>query len=215
MPSSPSPFPIPPQLTADEMAFLDAVLEDGSGMIENFEMLDGFLAALVTGPELLMPSQYLPYLLGGPDGQGTRAAPLADLAQAEQFLRLLMQHWNVQVTTFMEGRPWSLVVDLDSPQTGRDWALGFSLGAELQNGWEGLSNISEILLGAVALLANEGTGRGKAKARRIAEEDREVMLDAIAHGLPRLYAETRPGARKPRRRPVKRAPRKPGKRGRG
>ncbi len=210
MPPSPSPFPTPTPLTPDELDYLDSVLESGGSLIANVEMLDGFFAALVTGPEFLMPRQYLPYLLGPPDEKGIQAAPLIDLDEANHFLQLLMQHWNLQVSTFMESQPWTLVLDLDSPRRGHDWAMGFGLGAELQNGWGRLSNAQIDLLGSVAWLAADGGGR-PGKKRKITEPEREAMLEAIAHGLPRLYAETRPDARPRPKRPVKRARRKGGK----
>lgn len=210
MPSA-SPFPAPPPLTDDEVDYIDSVLEHGQAVITNFEMMDGFLAALIAGPELLMPSQYFPCLLGGPQGQGTGPSVLADLEEANHFLQLVMQHWNLHVATYMEGKPANLMVNLDSRHQGRDWARGFSIGAELQQGWENVSRAHAGLMDAVMLLANEGIKGGGKKPLKISTRERETMLGAITNGLPLLYAETRPGAAPRRKRPVKRAPRKPRK----
>ena len=47
----------------------------------NVEELDGFFAALVASPEVVMPSEYLPEVFGS-------------LEEAKNILALLMRHWN-------------------------------------------------------------------------------------------------------------------------
>ena len=51
----------------------------------NVEALDGFFAALIAGPETVMPSEYNPEVFGGaifPQWQaGPRGRPSMDLAQ--------------------------------------------------------------------------------------------------------------------------------------
>jgi hypothetical protein len=125
-----------------------------------------------------------------------------------------MQHWNLQVTTFMAGEPWSLwVSDEDDGHTGRAWARGFELAASSTSGWKPLIEGHADLLGSVLWLANDGPPDRRRRRQPITGEERESMLQAISHGLPRLYAATRPGAERPRkRRPVKKA-RRPRKRG--
>jgi hypothetical protein len=55
------------------------------------EMLDGFLTALVIGPAMVMPSEYLRVIWGTDDDDG----PLWDsVAQAQYFMNLLTKHWN-------------------------------------------------------------------------------------------------------------------------
>jgi uncharacterized protein len=55
-----------------------------------FEMLDGFLTALVIGPVLVPPSEYVPEIWPD-DGSG---AAWDSPEQAQHFFNLLMKHWN-------------------------------------------------------------------------------------------------------------------------
>lgn len=198
----------PPRLTPQQIDEIESVLAASDSDIQDFEMLDGFIAALVTGPELLMPSQYLPELLGDPH----RPHPaLANLEAANQFLQSLMNHWNTQVSTFMAGQPWFPLVN-EEERTAEGWAQGFQLGASLQRGWEPLAGKHADLLGSILWLAYDGNPEKPGKPP--SEAERKVMYLAIAEGLPLLYADTRPGAaksvrkkRSPRARP-KRPPKK-------
>jgi len=53
-------------LSGQELEKLDAILMSrGGGRAMNVEELDGFFCALVMGPELAMPSEYLPVVWGG------------------------------------------------------------------------------------------------------------------------------------------------------
>ncbi len=59
------PFPSPNPLTDDEFERLDGFLggiKNGRAMI--LEEMDGFFAALVCGPEMVSPREYLPYVWG-------------------------------------------------------------------------------------------------------------------------------------------------------
>ncbi len=58
--------PVKPQpLTDAEFERLSGVLERfGDKCSMNLEQLDGFLAALICGPELVAPSEFLPVILG-------------------------------------------------------------------------------------------------------------------------------------------------------
>ena len=62
----------------------------------NLEQLDGFLAALICGPETVRPSEYLPAIFGSDmvldDSFGTQSV-------LQDFLSLIMRHWNVTADT--------------------------------------------------------------------------------------------------------------------
>lgn len=52
------------------------------------EMLDGFFAALVCSPKLVMPSEYMPHILGEDESR------LACLEEAKGSHELVIRHWN-------------------------------------------------------------------------------------------------------------------------
>jgi uncharacterized protein len=196
------PIPPPAPLTNREIAVVERQLVRGRSPLRNFEMLDGFFAALVTGPELLMPSEYLPLVLGDPEDAEVERP--TDMEEVQRFLDLIMRHWNLMVETFMAGRPWQL--HLSATKGGRKgqlWAQGFEAGAGMLSGWDQLTRQKshQDLLGSVIWLANEGAADRARRSPPFTPELREDMLGAIAGGLPLLYAATRPGAT-PRRPPA-------------
>jgi len=58
----------------------------------NVEMLDGFLAALICCPATVLPSEYLPEIWGG--GEMADEEAWDSREQLQEFMDLLMQHWN-------------------------------------------------------------------------------------------------------------------------
>lgn len=57
----------------------------------NIKELDGYLAALFVGPDLVMPSEYLPLLWGDDPEAGPE---YQSLEEANTILLLIMRHWN-------------------------------------------------------------------------------------------------------------------------
>lgn len=76
-------------MTEDEMSALENLLAEhalpNDGM--SLEMLDGFFSALVVGPDLVMPNEYLPHVWGADHAWDT-------LEQSQQGIELVMQLWN-------------------------------------------------------------------------------------------------------------------------
>ena len=96
------------------------------GKAMNVEELDGFFAALVAGPEVVMPSEYLPEVFGGE----TDAHEFGSLEEAKNILALLMRHWNDIAATLSKGE-----VYLADSAGGREWrAARQRLGARLHAG---------------------------------------------------------------------------------
>src|SRR5580704_10757396 len=97
----------------------------------NLELLDGFLAALICGPDNVLPSQYLPEIWGGNIAfENTFASkPILD-----DFLSLLMRHWNAIVGALRTGDVYLplLLADDSGITHGNDWANGFMRGMALR-----------------------------------------------------------------------------------
>jgi uncharacterized protein len=97
----------------------------------NLEQLDGFFAALICGPLNVPPSEYLPVILG-------EDMVLEDTFNAqpvlEDFLSLILRHWNVIVDTLASDEVYLPLLKQD--ETGisptNDWANGFLRGMELR-----------------------------------------------------------------------------------
>jgi len=61
------------------------------GKAMNVEALDGFFAALIAGPEIVMPSEYNREVFGG---EMSDACEFSSLDDAKEILGLMMRHWN-------------------------------------------------------------------------------------------------------------------------
>lgn len=97
----------------------------------SIEMLDGFFTALVIGPDMVMPSQYLPVIWGALDGEG----PDWDSpGQAEYVFTLLTKHWNAIAARRLANAEHRPIIDnFGMAMPGEEWAEGFVTGIEMQN----------------------------------------------------------------------------------
>ena len=89
-----------------------------------FEMLDGLLTALVIGPAIVPPSQYMPAIWGTDDGSG----PVWDsLEQLQYFMELLMKHWNaIAARRNADALHDPFILGLDEATAGTYWAQGLA-----------------------------------------------------------------------------------------
>src|SRR3990172_9538480 len=66
------------------------------GKAMNIEEVDGFFAALIAGPEIILPSEYLPEVFGG---EMSDTCEFENLDEANEILGFLMRHWNTIAAT--------------------------------------------------------------------------------------------------------------------
>lgn len=122
------------RLTPEELDWLDGFLVSRQvpASTMGLEQFDGFLTALVIGPETVLPSEYMPLIWGDEDG----ARPtFEDAAQAEYVMGLLLRHWNAIATRRAANAEHEPV--LEPYGDGEAWGLGFLQGIELRNdAWE-------------------------------------------------------------------------------
>ena len=113
-------------LEADQVQFLEDVFASAEPPGMSFEAFDGFLHALVIGPDLVMPSQFLPEVWG--------AGPVFDdRAQAERAYQLIMRHWNcIAAATRGGGQPDLWVIRHADKPIGQEWGRGFAKGVDLR-----------------------------------------------------------------------------------
>ena len=123
----------------------------------NLEMLDGFFAALICSPDMVRPSEYLREIWGGDrfGGEGWR-----DEEEMQEFLHLIMRHWNTVAGTLNSGEPFLpfLLEDDAGVTRANEWAQGFARGMKLRSeDWADLLDDEEHggLLVPILALAHE------------------------------------------------------------
>ena len=156
----------------------------------NLEMLDGFFAALICGPELVPPSEYLPEIWGGdmPD------QALSGRVELQKFLDLVMRHWNAVVHTLHSEEVFGpmLFEDDNGVSQGNDWANGFARGMGLRReSWSQLFDDTEHAGTLVPILALAHEHHPDPEMRPYKEpmsaERREKLIVGMATSVPLIY----------------------------
>lgn len=120
---------IPPADIAALAAFLNEKPRAGRSM--PIAMVDGFLTAIVIGPEPVMPSEYLPWIWDFKDGQ--EDAGFADPDEAKRILGYVLGMNNRVAGPLMGPAPTFVPVFIFEPaRDHRDWLTGFAMGSEFE-----------------------------------------------------------------------------------
>src|SRR5262245_22910896 len=158
----------------------------------NVEMVDGFFAALICGPDAVHPSEYLRVIWGGDRIGGEKG--WRDDAEMQEFFDLLMRHWNSVAGTLNAGEPFLpfLLEGDDGVARGNDWAEGFARGMKLRSDdWAELFNDERHagLLVPILALAHERDPDPTMRPYKepIDAERREQLIVGSAAGVVGIY----------------------------
>lgn len=158
----------------------------------NLEMLDGFFAALICGPDMVRPSEYLREIWGGDHIGGETG--WRDEAEIREFLNLTMRHWNSVADSLFSGEPFIpfLLEDDSGLARGNDWAAGFARGMALRRQeWSELLD-DEGHAGAlvpILALAHEHDPDPEMRPYKepVSSERREQLIVGVATAVPAIY----------------------------
>jgi uncharacterized protein len=157
----------------------------------NLEELDGFFAALISGPDNIPPSEYLPEVWGdGMVNEGTfRAQPIL-----QDFLSLVTRHWNATSHILRSGSVYTplLLEDEHGVSRANAWANGFLRGMEFRReDWARLLDDEENggSLVPIFALAHEHDPDPQLRSydKPISAELREKLIIGLAAGVMRIY----------------------------
>lgn len=103
--------------------------------------MDGFLTAIAIGPDMVMPSEWLPYITGGQEPE------FETEKQAQAFFGGVMEWYNGILRTLSEApeeyEPY-IYENMNGDPIFSDWAEGFLIGVSLrQEAWNALRNSKE------------------------------------------------------------------------
>ncbi|MFZ3264678.1 MAG: UPF0149 family protein [Terriglobales bacterium] len=155
----------------------------------NIEALDGFFAALIAGPEIVMPSQYYPEVFGG---EMSETCEFGSLDEANEILGLMMRHWNTIAGMLFKDEVYlpPLLEDENGMVLGNDWARGFMRGMHMRHdGWAELVNDEKHggCLIPMMMLCHEHDEDPKMRPKPITPEKREEVIVHMAAGLLQAY----------------------------
>jgi uncharacterized protein len=174
--------------------FLDSVADNAAMTIEE---MDGFFCALIVGPDAVMPSEYLPILLGGEPGN---TGAFRSLEEANEMLPLLMRYWNSIVASLQRlGVYEPLFDDADSRGVvGRLWARGFMQGVDLRrDGWRELltaENSGDLVMIAVVAGEVDPDWPKRKISRKKMHETNLLMAAAVARAHAHFLAQRTPSS---------------------
>jgi uncharacterized protein len=183
-------FPQEVGLTDAELDRLAEFLSKSKGgQTMNIEQLDGFFAALIAGPEVVPPSEYLPEVFGG---EMSDACDFSGLDEANDILGLIMRHWNGIAATLHEGDVHLpiLLEDDNGVCHGGNWARGFVRGMDMRStAWAELLADEEQCgcMVPVLMLYHEHDEDPKLRPGPIGPEKREEIIVQMLAGVVRAY----------------------------
>ena len=159
------------------------------GRALNLEELDGFFAALIAGPETVMPSEYYPEVFGG---EMSDTCEFGSLDEANELLGLMMRHWNAIAGTLFKGEVYVplLLEDEVGTVNGNDWARGFMRGMDMRHdGWAELVNDEAHggCLLPMMIRRHEHSEDPDLRPGEITPEKREKVIVEMAAGLMKAY----------------------------
>jgi uncharacterized protein len=173
----------------DKLADLLKRLGDKRAM--NLETMDGIFAALICGPDNVPPSEYLPEFWGG-DVVNEPVFETKPILQ--EFISLLMRHWNAISQTLHSGEVFLplLLDDENGVARANDWANGFVRGMEMRrDGWAALMEDEEQAGSLVPIfaLAHEHHPDPEMHPYKepISAETRERLIIGAAAGVMAIY----------------------------
>lgn len=173
----------PSDLTEEMIEELDEFLMSDNSPEDSFLLpdLDGFLTGIVVGPELIMPSEWVPIIWGSGEPE------FEDEDHAERILGIIMLRYN-EIIFQLDDEAGSFLPILDEAPDGRllaaDWVEGFIDAFSLRvDSWDPLlaDEDSRYLMGPIMAFLSDKDG--KSLAAETPEEVNEI-LETSTQSLP-------------------------------
>jgi uncharacterized protein len=184
-------------LSDDELDRLGKFLDGIGTPAMNIESVDGYFAALICGPDMVLPSEYLPAIWG-------EDFCFNDNNQATDILGLLMRHWNTISSALLRTLKKPdvympvLLEDDEGIAHGNNWARGFMRGVQARPAsWRELivSIEHDGPLLPIMLLAHEHDPDPAMRPKPVAPDKREEILQTMIAGLTMIYRHFAPHRR--------------------
>jgi uncharacterized protein len=193
------------RLSEEEFDRLDTFLETLDDGILNVEMLDGFFAALISGPEIVPIDESLSVVWG-------ENHTFESAEQEADMTNLVMRHFSsvamgfVKIEDDTDGYSPVLFEEEDGFVAANAWACGFMAGVEMRREkWDPLMDDEELAWTLVPMLmfCHEHDTDPELRPPAIKPEEREELIDNMLAGaicINRHFEAQRRGVIEPIRR---------------
>ncbi len=167
--------------------FLDRQAGDEAMTLEE---LDGFFAALHCCPVVVLPSEYLPEVLGT---AGDIGEAFVNEEHARLILGLLSEHWNAVGKAFEKEFFIPLLLeDEEGKSYGNDWAIGFLRGIWMRKeSWMEIMENEDVAGPFVPIFAlaheNDSDPDLRPCEGPMTQEQRNALLAGMAGGVTWMY----------------------------
>jgi len=160
--------------------------------------LDGFLTGIVVGPELIMPSEWMPTIWQGGEPE------FEDMERAERIMGIIMARYN-EIIHLLDDEPGAFEPILYETPDGRmlaaDWAEGFMEAFGLRvDAWDPLfeDGDGQLLLGPIMAHLHDKDGKpfidGSPKEMQAVQDECTQSLPYAIKGIYEFWkARRRPG----------------------
>jgi uncharacterized protein len=170
-----TPFPAGP---VDDLEALDRFLMSDASPEDCMQLsdLDGFLTGIAIGPELIVPSEWLPAIWGGDE------PVFESMEQAQTVIGTIMGRYNEilrELDTDPEGYEPVFWEGPDGEVIAADWAEGFVDAIRLRpEAWRPLLEDPEAFIMLIPILALCGDEEGGSPLELDPEKDAELLAEA-------------------------------------
>ncbi|TLU55858.1 MAG: UPF0149 family protein [Chlorobium sp.] len=185
--------PLQEPLIPDEIDLLEGFfLSDlpPSGSLSSLEMVEGYMTALVVGPEVVEADDWLPYIF---DQEGHSEPSFVSDDDAVMIEELLLRYMNTVERQFNDDpdgfSPLYEQFDYGDEEAEmlaiQEWALGFMVGMEMKNeSWKPLfANESTGMLGLPMLMLSNIAG----DKVTLSEEEIADMIELMPEFVVKIY----------------------------
>lgn len=187
-------------LTEAEFEELDQFLLNVEGLDASMDiaMLDGFFAAILSGPKTILPSEWMRWVWDTEKGEQTPVYESLD--QAQRIMGLMMRHMNAVATTLLEAPEDYEPVLMENTLGGDpvpvidEWCTGYMLGVGLDSaGWLPITVGHPAWLSTIILYGTED-GWEQLKKKDLPIEEHRRLAGGLGDSVRKL-----PGAAPSRR----------------
>src|SRR6202045_2570186 len=185
-------------LIDQEIEELDAFLLSDDGLENAMDVsgLDGFLCAVLSGPNVIMPSEWMRWVWDSTEGK--QSPEFTSEKQAQRILDLLMRHANDIAVTLTQFPQYYEPLFLERDTKGRtvsivdEWCCGYVKGIALDpSGWQPLFETHPDWFEAIHLYGTEsGWDRLKelVEAYQDADARHQAFVELIAPAARNIHA---------------------------